>query len=141
MTDGLQISNSAYNTIPAPANLFEIINQSNQKKATIDSNGTANFKGGVAFAIVTKTATYTATKNDYLILCETNSFTINLPALSTVPVGTVFKIKNITTGTTITIDGNASENIDGAATLPLTAQYKFAEIVAGATEWHIVGIN
>ena len=42
------------------------------------------------------------------------------------------------TANTVTIDGNASEAIDGALTYVLTQQYESVSIVCGNGGWHII---
>ena len=45
------------------------------------------------------------------------------------------------TGSAVTVDGNASETIDGATTYPLGAQWKYVTIVSDGTNWVIVANN
>jgi len=84
---------------------------------------------------VAKTATYTITLLDYIVECTANTFTVTLPALSTVPYGRIFIIQNSGAGT-ITLDGDASETIDGATTQAI-AQYNSITVARG-TEWLII---
>jgi hypothetical protein len=90
---------------------------------------------------VTKTTTYTALSSDDIILADgtSASFTITLPAAATYS-GKVFNIKKIDTDTTkvITIDGNASETIDGFATISLKSYLEAVEIVSDGTNWRII---
>ncbi len=95
--------------------------------------------GSIANSITTKTATYTAAE-DYTILCSTNSFTINLPAAASCS-GRIYVIKNITAATTITVDGNGSETIDGATTQTLIVQYQSMMIQSDGSAWYIIGSN
>lgn len=91
---------------------------------------------GNARAVVTKTGTYTATTSDGLILCN-GTFTINLPTAASVGAGWVYQIKNIGTGT-VTIDGNASETIDGQTTIALAVQYDNLTICSDGSNWLIL---
>jgi len=100
---------------------------------------TLHVDGAIAKSITTKTATYTAA-NDYTILCSTNTFTINLPTASGI-TGRIYIIKNITSGTTITVDGSGSETIDGATTYTLASQYKYVQIQSTGSEWVVTGNN
>lgn len=91
-------------------------------------------------AVTSKTANYTATTNDDLIVCDTSSggFTITLPAVSGID-GKLLQIKKTTSDfNVVTIDGNSSETIDGATTIGLITQYESVTLVAGASEWHVV---
>jgi hypothetical protein len=85
---------------------------------------------------VTKTGAYTATNADYVIDCTSGTFTVTLPA-SSGRTGRILIIKNSGAGV-ITVDGNASETIDGAATYSLAVQYATVQIMSDGTNWKII---
>lgn len=85
---------------------------------------------------VTKTGTYTATTDDYVIDCTSGTFTVNLPALVG-RTGMVLIIKNSGAGT-ITVDPNGAAVIDGAATYSLSVQYSTIQIISDGTDWKII---
>jgi hypothetical protein len=85
---------------------------------------------------VTKTGAYTATNDDYVIDCTSGTFTVTLPA-SSGRTGRILIIKNSGAGT-ITVDGNASETIDGAATYAISVQYGTIQIMSDGTNWKII---
>jgi hypothetical protein len=88
-------------------------------------------------SVSTITGTTTLDATYYVVLCSSGSpFTVNLPAAAS-NTGRVYFIKNINTGT-VTIDGNASETIDGATTYSLSAQYQGVLIVSNGTNWFIL---
>jgi hypothetical protein len=93
---------------------------------------------GIGFkqAYVTKTGAYTATNDDYVIDCTSGTFTVTLPA-SSGRTGRILIIKNSGAGT-ITVDGNASETIDGATTYSLSVQYATVQIMSDGTNWKII---
>jgi hypothetical protein len=93
---------------------------------------------GIGFkqAYVTKTGAYTATNDDYVIDCTSGTFTVTLPA-SSGRTGRILIIKNSGAGT-ITVDGNASETIDGAATYAISVQYGTIQIISDGTNWKII---
>lgn len=92
---------------------------------------------GFSVATVSKGAGYTATLADDVIVCTT-SLTITLPAVAT-STGKVFTIKAKTGGiTSIVIDGNASETIDGATTKTIATDWSTVTIVCDGSTWHIV---
>jgi len=99
---------------------------------------TFDINGGFAANLVAKTGAYTATTSDHTIICGAGneSFTVTLPAASTVS-GIIYNIKNIGTGT-ITVDGNASENIDGATTAVISSQFDSITIQCTGSEWFIL---
>ncbi len=96
------------------------------------AGGVSSFTG-VAFAIVTKSTTYTVAPNDHTILC-TGSFTITLPTTG-LKVGQEFVIKNIGTGV-ITVSSTA--NIDGSTTYTIGAQYASINVQWDGTQYWII---
>lgn len=105
---------------------------------TFDTSGVATFENRGTMSVVAKTGNYTATLADELILCSGAAFTITLPAAST-STGKVLTIKKTdsTAANIITIDGNASETIDGATTQALTSQYESMKITCDGSNWQI----
>lgn len=89
-----------------------------------------------------KTTTYTATGDETVITCTTGSpWTLTLPAAASFP-GKHFYIKKTSSDTNVlTVDGNASETIDGQLTLKICSQYDFAKIVSDGSNWHLVTDN
>jgi len=83
-----------------------------------------------------KTTTYTTAFNDYFIDCTSGTFTVNLQAAASYQ-GRVLIIKNSGAGT-ITVDGNAAETIDGAATYSLSATNATVQIISNGTNWKII---
>jgi hypothetical protein len=63
-------------------------------------------------AVTTKTTTYTITKADEVIVCNsTTPFTVTLPVAT--GSGQTYAIKNINTGA-VTVEGDSSDTIDGS---------------------------
>ena len=91
---------------------------------------------GMKQAYVTKTGAYTATNDDYVIDCTSGSFTITLYAASG-NAGRILIVKNSGAGS-ITLDGNASETIDGSTTFSLLVQYDAVQIMCDGTNWKII---
>jgi hypothetical protein len=92
--------------------------------------------------VVTKTSAYTVTLGDYdkLILCSASggAFPINLPAAATAGDGFRVTIKKTdSTTNAVTIDGNASETIDGSTTLTCDNQYDSWELICDGSAWYI----
>lgn len=85
------------------------------------------------------TSTYTAKVTDGFIPCSGSAFTVTLPTA----VGNNGKILTIiktdaSFSNIITIDGNASETIDGALTTTLNTQYEAVTLVSDNANWSIV---
>jgi hypothetical protein len=103
---------------------------------TTDGAGAVTWEdAGASRSSVTKTANYTATGSDDIIYCDTNTFTITLPAAAS-NTNLVLTIKNRGTGI-ITVDGNASETIDGALTQALTTKTTLV-IHCDGSNWNII---
>lgn len=90
-----------------------------------------------SLAVTSKTTTYTATTSDDLIFASGSAFTITLYTASG-NSGRIIRIKKTDSSTSniITIDGNASETIDGALTTTLTTQYEEVGLVSDGSNWH-----
>jgi len=114
---------------------------------TLSSNGTQLLLNGTAiggggsstYTINNQTAAYTVVSGDLnaIINCSgATSFTVALTAAATLGAGFNCVIWNNTTTTamTVTIDPNASETIDGVATLVLR-QGEGTQIVCDGTNW------
>ena len=89
--------------------------------------------------MVTKTADYTATTADHIILGDATSasITITLPTAAGIK-GTLFHINKIdSTVNTVTVDGNGSETTDGDTTAVLTAQYESIKLISDNANLHI----
>jgi hypothetical protein len=111
----------------------------NEDGDTFDLTGGGG--GGLLLAITEIDDTdspYTAGITEDVILADTTSgdITINLPALS-VAARKPVTIKNIGTGV-VTLDGNASETIDGETTQGIVFQYDAVTVYAGTSEWSII---
>lgn len=95
---------------------------------------------GPPVTIVTKIANYTALSTDYTILVDASAgdVTITLPAAASNDEKE-YNVKKIdSSSNTVTIDGNASETIDGNLTLSTTVQYTSITVQCDGTEWWII---
>lgn len=103
-------------------------------------SGIPAWEGSVVGAATEKTADYTATTDDCVILANcSSSLTITLPAASG-NSGLFYYIKKIdSSANKVTIDGNGLETIDGDATVEIGLQYQYVTIVCDGAEWHIIG--
>ena len=104
----------------------------------ISFDGTSNITipASTTYSYVAKTSTYTLTASDYLVDCTSGTFTLNLPTAVGIS-GKVYVIKNSGNGV-ITLDGNASETIDGALTFTLSQQFSSITIMSNGTNWIII---
>jgi hypothetical protein len=85
------------------------------------------------------TATATLDGDDNIILADATSgaITVNLPAAASYPNQTYTVVKTDASGNAVTLDGNASETINGATTHALASQYNRVSIVSNGTAWII----
>ncbi len=95
---------------------------------------------GLSLAVRAITAHRTLTAQDSVILADATSgvITVTLPASSGLS-GRLYFIKKTDAGANaVTIDGNASETIDGATTVALSSQYDARLIVCDGSNWHVI---
>lgn len=86
---------------------------------------------------VTTGATLTTAEVADIITCSgTLPYTLNLPAV-TLMRGRTLTFKTLVAGT-LTLDGNASETIDGATTATITVQYGVLRLYCDGSVWHVV---
>lgn len=99
---------------------------------------TGSYAGSIK-TITSADSPYTATDADYTIIANTSggNITINLPATSGI-TGRIYNIKEISASNTLTIDPNASENIDGSTTKTINTQYQSVQIISDGTQWWII---
>jgi hypothetical protein len=102
--------------------------------STLDVQGSLGFET----TSITGTTTLNQTHNVVLASDATGSFSITLPAAASNTGKTYYIKKTNSSANTITIDGNASETIDGATTLVLYVQYDAVRIVCDGSNWHVI---
>lgn len=86
------------------------------------------------------TSNTTLTLSYRTVTCDASggAFTVTLPA-SANSKWHIYNIKKTdSTGNAVTIDGNAAETIDGAATKSLNLQYEALTIQSDGSNWHII---
>ena len=95
-------------------------------------------KGGV----VSKTGAYTATQDDYMLLCDATAaaFAITLPSAATVKAGKEYVVKKTDSSVNaITVDPDGTETIDGSATYTISLQNDWIAFISDGTNWRVVG--
>ena len=101
---------------------------------------TLSVVGSLSVTTVTKSANYTASSSDNVILVSTSggAVTITLPAVGSVP-GREYVIKKTdNSGNVVTIQGNGTDNIDGNNTATVSIQYQTLTIVSDGSSWDII---
>jgi uncharacterized protein (TIGR02145 family) len=86
----------------------------------------------------TITAATTLNQTHNVVLCNTGSYTVTLPAAAS-NAGKIYYIKNIDSdGDYFTIDGNGTETIDGDETFELLAYNHAVRIISDGSGWHVL---
>ena len=105
--------------------------------ATLTAAQTISGKQYVHFVTCYCSAQTLAYGTDYFVIVTGNT-TICLPT-AVGNNGKMFIIKKTdTTGTTVTVDGNACETIDGTTTVTITQQFASLTIISASCNWHIM---
>ena len=99
-----------------------------------DSEGGSSLRLIWSPRMVSKTAAYTAVKND-VVICPSGTFTVTLTGAARVGKGGIICVKNLGAGT-ITVDGAGAETIDGAATASLNSPYLSVFLISDGSTWH-----
>jgi len=99
---------------------------------------TLDIQGSLGLKVTPITAATTLNQTHNVVLCNTGPYTVTLPAAAS-NTGKVYYIKNIDAqGDIITIDGNASETIDGITTYLLNVRNHALRIICDGSNWHIL---
>lgn len=73
----------------------------------------------------------------YFVTTSGGNVTLTLPPAADC-TGKQLTVKKLNAPNTLTLDGNASETIDGAATLALTAQWATRTLYCNGSAWFVV---
>ena len=106
--------------------------------STTSPKSTLDIQGSMGIKVTTITSATTLDQTHNVVLCNTGSYTVTLPAAAS-NTGKVYYIKNIDNdGDNINIDGNGSETINGATTYVLHSYNDGIRIVSDGTGWHVI---
>ena len=108
---------------------------------TITPNSTFQVAGSIATALAAKTAAYTLTATDSVLLADATSAAITVTLPSAVGIaGRQYTIKRVNSGSNnVTLTTTSGQTIDGATTKTLGAQFSYTTLVSDGTGWQIVG--
>lgn len=105
---------------------------------TTTPNSTLDVNGSLGYKVNTITSATTLNQTHNVVLCNNGSYTVTLPVAAS-NTGKVYYIKNIDAeGDDITLDGNATETIDGSTTFLLDADKHSVRIICDGSNWHII---
>lgn len=89
------------------------------------------------YRTVTAVSVTVATDDDLILVDPTsNAVTLNLPAVATCD-GMVLRVRAQNVANTITLDGNASETINGATTKTIGTAGRMATLFATSAGWYM----
>lgn len=147
MANYLQIGNilrgdASVDAVPTASSYTNLIREDTNTGRRYYSNGISWIELNARYgSLVTKTAAYTATDLDEVILVDatTAGFTLSLPTASG-RTGKILKIRRIdlTANNIVIIDPSGSETIDGLLTYELRTQFAYVEIRSDGTNWQII---
>jgi uncharacterized protein (TIGR02145 family) len=99
---------------------------------------TIDIQGSMGLKLNTITAATTLNQTHNVVLCNTGSYTVTLPAAAD-NTGKVYYLKNIDAeGDDITIDGNGTETIEGSTTYVLDPYKHAVRIISDGSNWHVI---
>ncbi|MDG1516992.1 MAG: hypothetical protein P8Q42_03105, partial [Flavobacteriales bacterium] len=105
---------------------------------TTSPASTIDIQGSMGLKVTTITSATTLDQTHNVVLCNTGSYTVTLPAAAS-NTGKVYYIKNIDSdGDYFTIDGNSTETIDGDETFELLAYNHAVRIISDGSGWHVI---
>ena len=114
----------------------------------LPTNVNENFRKARFQNIATKTGTFTVFSDDtagspidiYLVTTGSSAVTANLPAAGGDYAGRVVTVMKADAGSgAVTLDGNASETINGATTVAITAtQFHYRTIMCDGSNWIVI---
>ena len=117
---------------------FTIDASGNVGVGTASPASTLDIQGSLGYKYNTITAATTLAQTHNVVLCNTGPYTVTLPAAAG-NAGKTYYIKNIDAqGDIITIDGNASETIDGNTTYLLNVSNHALRIICDGSNWYVL---
>ncbi len=123
----------------ATTNYGLLVNNGLSGFATLTPTSTLHNKGSLGWKQETKTADYTLTSSDNVILADNS--TVSTTITMTLPnavADRIHTIKAIDVTGTVKVDTNDSATIDGAADYTFAAQYDVIQVICDGTDWFII---
>jgi hypothetical protein len=120
-----------------------IVENGNVGIGTTAPNSKLHVAGSISTAITRKTANYTLTNADNIVICDASAgaFTISLPSAVGI-AGRMYTIKKVDSSpNAVTVAPPPGQTIDGAASYVLSAQWKYVTVVSDGSNWFIIANN
>ena len=114
----------------------------NGKVLTSDGSGNATWQATQAVnqqSVATKTANYTLTTSDEVILADATGGALTLTLPTAVGNTNLYTIKKIdSSSNTATITTSSAQTIDGGGTAVVKVQYASVNLVSNGSNWYII---
>lgn len=94
---------------------------------------------GANITSVSVNTTLNATHRTLIVNATSANITVTLPAAATCTRREYIILKSDSSANTVTIDGNASETINGSLTQTISSQYDFIKVQSDGSNWYIIG--
>jgi hypothetical protein len=106
---------------------------------TTSPNSTVQIAGSLSTNVATKSANYTLTSTDHVVLANATSGALTLTLPTAVGItGRQYTVKKVdTTANGVTVATTSSQTIDGATTYNLTSRNQTASLVSDGANWAI----
>lgn len=116
---------------------------SNNQVLTADSSQTTGIKWASApspvLSVASKTANYTITTSDNIVLGDSSGGTFTLTLPTAVGNTNLYTLKKIdSTATAVSIATTSSQTIDGITTAALTSQYESLQLYSDGSNWQVL---
>lgn len=134
-------TNHSSTQVVASSTINDLSDSANKGSALLLSHASRHRPDGldpIMRPTAAKSAAYTIVAADEFLTADATSaaFQITLPNTSAVIVGQEFTIKRINSGSNnVTVGTTASQTIDGAATVVLTAQWQVTTVKRVGSNW------
>lgn len=89
--------------------------------------------------VVSKTTTYTAAANDYVIADATTAFTVTLPTAASAGNGSMISVKKIdSSANAVTIVVSGGGSIDNVSSDAISTQWQSHDYLSNGTQWYLI---
>lgn len=122
---------------------FRVLSSGRFGIGTSSPTATLGVAGPIATALSTKTADYTLTDSDSIIVGDATSGPITLTLPTAVGrTGVEFKFKKVdSSANSVVVATTSGQTIDGASSYIMPAQYAAVVLVSDNTQWLVLGSN
>ncbi len=123
----------------SPGEKLDVTGNTQTSGQFIEGTGTTT-GGAFGLTSLTKTSSFTASNSETIYFCDASSgsITVTLPATADSGNRVYYIVKIDGSANNVTIDGNASETINGSTTKVITVQYTSLTISTDGSNWFVI---